>query len=413
MTAALTTRDYLQAALWYRSWGWACLPVSHAVADKRPTVRWKALQRRKPTDRELGRLFAVRPDRVTGLAVLLGRASGGPPAGCLACRDFDAAAAYFRWASLRPRLAAALPTVRTRRGFHVYCYLPAEVFVDFGPGDGDLRCVATRYAVLPPSAHPSGVRYAWVRGDPARPDFPLLTVEATGFLADRADKARSPGRPRTALTPAAQPARKADKDKDLLCPPRGVSDAAGGSPGPDARWASLPAAEREAVLKTLPRRAGERHRRLFELARRLADVRPGVPAGHWAGVVRAWWRRAEPVVRTKDWAVTWADFRAAWGRVRTPASRSPPAVALAAARGADVPPRDRLRLACRSLAGLTGGTFYLSARGAAAATGLGKTRAAELLAGLVAAGELIVRVPGRRSASARLATRYALGPLGD
>src|SRR5262245_60507560 len=90
---------------------------------------------------------------VTGLAVVLGSISGG-----LAVRDYDDAGAYQRWAGDHPELARRLPTVRTGRGFHVYCRGPSR-FV--ATDDGEYRATPGHFVLAPPSRHPTGVIYFW------------------------------------------------------------------------------------------------------------------------------------------------------------------------------------------------------------------------------------------------------------
>ena len=76
---APTAEAALQESLILRSWGWCPFPVD---ANKRPVVRWKRLQHRRPTDRELATLFRV--PGACGVAIITGSASSG-----LANRDFD------------------------------------------------------------------------------------------------------------------------------------------------------------------------------------------------------------------------------------------------------------------------------------------------------------------------------------
>ena len=92
---------------------------------------------------------------VTGVAVILGRVSGD-----LCCRDFDNREAYIAWAAHNPKYASTLPTARTARGFHVYFRATGQMTQKLG--DGELRGQGG-YCLLPPSIHPTGVIYEWVR----------------------------------------------------------------------------------------------------------------------------------------------------------------------------------------------------------------------------------------------------------
>jgi Bifunctional DNA primase/polymerase, N-terminal len=92
----------LDQALAYARLGWSIIPVK----GKKPAGLWKPFQSRPADEQTIRRLF--RRKGVTGLAVVLGRVSGG-----LAVRDFDDANSYHAWATENPKDAAILPTVRT------------------------------------------------------------------------------------------------------------------------------------------------------------------------------------------------------------------------------------------------------------------------------------------------------------
>ncbi len=93
-----------------RSCGCTPIPLTHA---KTPRTRWAHLQTRRPSDTQVEAMFRL--NGVGGVGVVTGAASGG-----LVVRDFDDAAAYEQWSRSHPDLAAIAPTVRTRRGYHVY-----------------------------------------------------------------------------------------------------------------------------------------------------------------------------------------------------------------------------------------------------------------------------------------------------
>jgi hypothetical protein len=124
-------------------YGWCVIPVS----GKRALVKWKSFQDRQPAPDDLPM------DGATGLAVLSGVASNG-----LVIRDFDDPAAYDAWASTRRGLK--LPTVKKARGFHVYFRGP-EGFAKYK--DGEYRGTSGQYTLIPPSWHPEGGCYEWLR----------------------------------------------------------------------------------------------------------------------------------------------------------------------------------------------------------------------------------------------------------
>ncbi len=149
--------SFLEHALDYAKRGWSIIPVRNdPKTGKKPPAtpgrRWKTYQTKAADEDELRRLF--KPSDITGLAVALGSASGG-----LCCRDFDMEGSYERWAGEYPELANCLPTVITRRGFHVY-FLWDGPYPKVKLGDGEFLRQG-HYSVLPPSIHPSGHEYRW------------------------------------------------------------------------------------------------------------------------------------------------------------------------------------------------------------------------------------------------------------
>jgi hypothetical protein len=278
----------LDAALDYATRGWSIIPT----IGKAAAGRWKRFQDRRADEATLRRLFARAG--VTGLAVVLGRVSGG-----LAVRDFDRESAYRAWADAYPSDAGTLPTVRTVRGFHVYGRLDAEQYDTLD--DGELRADSGHYVLLPPSRHPDGPAYAWVNPLSASGPLPVLPPSLAQSYGQTQPTHADSQRPRQ--TQQTHP--------------------------PIAWWTS-------AVADTLPSGPGQRNRCVFDLARRLKAARPDATPAELREVVREWHRRALPAIRTKDFGETWTDFAIAWERVCRPAGRSL-ALAAAAAAAGDLP----------------------------------------------------------------------------
>jgi hypothetical protein len=334
----------LDAARKYHQLGWSLLPIRRGT--KKPAMRgWKSLQRqRMPLNQLLARLR--QPD-VSGVAVVLGKVSGQ-----LMCRDFDRLDAYENWAQAHPELARVLPTAITGRGRHVYGRLACD-----GRGDslsvktlldGELR-IEGAYAILPPSEHVSGGVYTW-RGAFAVPS--PLELHEFGF--DKAWSAQVSEPCTQDLDPskqvcspisrkfrhAGQTTQAADHNLAELGQFRAAHEDGGTQESArglkeDRRTqevGALLASLRNAppvfllaqlaadIVATLPTGTGQRHRCLFELARRLkrhfAD--PNIDPMRLEPYVRIWWRYAEPVVATKDFEVSQVDFADAWERVRHP-----------------------------------------------------------------------------------------------
>jgi hypothetical protein len=195
-------------------------------------------------------------ERVTGLAVVTGRVSGG-----LAIRDFDNSNAYRSWAESNPDDARLLPTVKTARGLHRYGSLDEEVFADLG--DGGLRADCRHYTVLPPSMHPDGIPYEWQNPLPDL-DTPLPWLPSS-----------------------------------LTSPRRGLRDTQQTQqtqPTHTHASTEFSQAVHLALASTLPAGPGKRRMRLFDLARKLKAIIPSASPAELRAIVREWHRLALPFV---------------------------------------------------------------------------------------------------------------------
>jgi hypothetical protein len=360
----------LAHALAYARRGWSIIPV----IGKKPAGLWKPFQKRPADEKTLRRLFARKG--ITGLAVVLGRVSGG-----LAVRDFDDASAFHAWAAQNPEDAGTLPTVRTARGFHVYGRLDEEAYATLP--DGELRADSGHYIVLPPSQHPDGPTYAWLNPLPDGP-LPLLPASLIGD-ACRQETQQTQGNPRQHSQP-------------IAC----------------ARTSSTSAQAREleveqAITATLPTGAGQRNACLFRLARALKGFLPDATPTELRNIVGAWHLRALPVIRTKDFGESWSDFVTAWKAIRHPAGGALTAAAIAAASlvlpgiaaGYDGH-LYRLAAFCAALQAQAGdGTFFLGSREAAKHLGIDKGQAWRLLKTLEFDGLLRLVTKGTKASTSR------------
>src|SRR5437868_33594 len=117
----------LESAKQYHERGWSLFPVSSKT--KKPTVKWTPFQTERVSVDYLAYLFRQRRSS-DALAVISGHVSG-----MLAVRDWDNEAGYQDWADRNGSLAHVLPTVKTRRGYHVYSTTTKEVFGNLGDGE--------------------------------------------------------------------------------------------------------------------------------------------------------------------------------------------------------------------------------------------------------------------------------------
>ncbi len=369
----MNNNPLLHAAFDYARRGWSIIPIRRGT--KQPAVRsWKPYQKRRPTEAELCRWFA-RED-VGGLAVVF-----GPVSGDLTARDFDQLNAYERWAAAHPDLAATLPTVETTRGRHVYFVCRFSGILK--QGDGELRG-AGGYCLLPPSCHPDGGIYKWVV---PLPDGPLTPVDpfAVG-LADATERQRAG---------ESEKQRNRDTEASVVC-------------------ASLD----DAIRLSLPSRESQRNRQIFTFARMLRSLPEFARADRSVleAAVRRWHEAALPFIATKDFEVTWLDFRYCWKRVRVPWGYPVVEAAFAEAKNSPMPAvalryrLEPLRLlvclcaalqrACRSE------PFFLSCRTAGRLLGTDHATVARWLAVLVADGVLSIEKRGGTPDKLRYATRY-------
>lgn len=334
------------------------------------------------------------------MAIVCGLASGRNRHP-LAVRDFDDIAAYKAWAARYPALAVILPTVITPRpGAHVYCYLDGrETFGKFK--DGELRASSKQYVAAPPSNHPSGRNYQWFIPITSPRDIPVLPLHEIGFIPDNWYPEPKPETTHRFLVQGGVPAG--------VCPVVGCHPSVRDLGRLVSVGGVLPVELRECILKSLPKRGGQRNDRVFRLVRLLRDVLPKDAASPVLDrVLKVWWALARQVVTTKAFETTRRDFYRAWGRDVVPMSRSVPIVAMrSAAAGCPGDTGERIVAAARAVADSTG-CFFLSERTAATAAGVGKTAARKWLKRLVEAGRLVVVKAGIPSATVREATTYRI-----
>jgi hypothetical protein len=357
----------LDWALYYAGLGWSIIPV----AGKKPTGLWEPFQTAAADEKTLHRLFAKKG--ITGLAVILGKVSGG-----LAVRDFDRADSYHAWAAAHPEDAARMPTVKTGNGYHVYGRLDDEAFANFPDGEGELRADSGHYVVLPPSQHPSGAIYSWQV--PLPEDIALLPVLPASLM------------------PPAHRDAQVDQHDRLPKQPR-------------QHIACVPCSVADAIEATLPKGPRQRNRKLFQLARRLKAVVPDASPAELETFVTVWYERALPVIRTKEFAETWSDFQIAWIEVKVPWGASVKQAYAAAVAYPEAPIDGNAELGvlaglCRELQQACNGTFFLSVRKVQSLFGIGRMTAWRWLKALRFHGVISLIVKGTKESGKASEWRY-------
>jgi hypothetical protein len=191
-----------------------------------------------------------------------------------------------------------LPTAKPSRGMHVFFRTREPVYRTLA--DGELRGTGKQYVLLPPSWHPDGLCYEWVTEPSPGPNGNLLLLDSTeagldcAWLGDG-----TPARPPRRTAPVRQEGGRMEHTRHQ-----------------DSVFHSVD----HLIARTQPTGERQRNTCLFTLARYLrglpgyanADPRTLEP------VVREWHRRCVAVVRTKDFAESFSDFRRGWASVARP-----------------------------------------------------------------------------------------------
>lgn len=346
----------------------------------------------------------------------------GPVSRGLCVRDFDEEEAYVQWAKDHADLAKELPTSRTARGYHVFFLAdgrdpglldqPAVVKLS----DGELR-IHNCQVLLPPSTHPDGGRYHWLRA-PFHGVKMVYSVQAAGLLPEVspvASKVDSGGaRARSTLSCHSMPSHYHRRE-----PLPDLFSSEGDSDGAISR-----AAFDELLGWTVPTGPGMRESCLWKLARTLKSLQETrqLPLDELKPLVKHWWLRARPVIRTKGWWHSWGAFARCWKRAVVPLSEGDGFQAIVErARRQSCPPEVAAEFGmdisglvvaiCRELAiEAQGGVFFLNARALGQHSGICQWEASECLRALEASRVIKVVSAARKGKSKEFV--YLL-PLGD
>ena len=151
-TNQINSRSLLDWAQFYVSKGFSVIPLK--PESKRPAIRWKEFQDRKPTSSELEQWFKHSENNI---AIVTGEISG------ITVVDLDSQSAMD---FVQDQNLSITPYVLSSKGAHLYYrYLPGTR--NFQKRD-DLSDIDLRsdggYIVAPPSIHPSGIPYRWYEG---------------------------------------------------------------------------------------------------------------------------------------------------------------------------------------------------------------------------------------------------------
>ena len=272
------SKNILDWAIEYLNRGWSVVPMT----GKRCYIKWAPFQGKAPNEEKIRKWFSN--GEYKSLGVVLGAVSGN-----LACRDFDEEQPYHEWAKTFPELAKSLPTVKTKRGCHVYFTTLRETKLQHFT-DGELRgrgCLCT----LPPSPHPEGIFYEWI--------VPLTDEKPQQIDPLECGMIGEPLHMQQKITEVNGKVNGVKRRKQKAIGLNNVDSA---------------------IEDTLPMREGARNHGIFQFARRLKgipDCKDKSPQ-ELLPMVQEWHAQALPFITTKSFDETWMDFILVWSKVHTP-----------------------------------------------------------------------------------------------
>jgi hypothetical protein len=386
--SSYTTSEAERLARMYCELGWSLVPFKRGT--KVAAQKYKTAQTCRTS--LAGVMQWVRDGH--SLAVVL-----GPVSGDLVVRDFDTEPSFHSWAIAYPSLAALLPTSKTSRGYHVFAIVPGAKLRALG--DGELRA-GNNVVILPPSLHPSGIEYQWIR-EPSG-SVPQLQLADTGFDKRWDNAIETHTRPCVGSTVSTVSTVS-------------IADI------PADRWHDI----EDAIEATIPGGRGQRNggfNAIFRFARKVIGILGGVPDESLADRLAVmWYQKAESVIATKDPGVTCADFARALAKVRVPDTGMGP-IDLAASMVDEIPvpsfarlfaihnensPSVRLAKFFVAFNQVTGGNgFYVSYDKAGAAVGMDCGDAWRVVQRWIKKGVLEVVEPGVKGRAGNKATRWRL-----
>ena len=153
--SANETLDY---AIFYLTYGLSVIPLRHG--EKTPLIKWERYEKEPPSIAEARKWF----EGTDNIAIVCGRVSGN-----LVVVDFDDVEVYNKFlkeiegdAELKDIIDNTW-LVQTGKGYHIYLRVDSDNVVKTGKlGSVDIKGEGG-YVVAPPSLHPNGMRYTFIR----------------------------------------------------------------------------------------------------------------------------------------------------------------------------------------------------------------------------------------------------------
>lgn len=379
LMAKKSEKTLLDWALDYYQFNWSIIPIGFG---KKPPkgFKWKKYQKTRPTEPELRQWFGN--GGYKSFAVICGAVSGG-----LAVLDLDSEQRCDWWRRERPKSTENLPMVKTKNGQHIY--FRSEPFQKRNGDNVDLLCEGA-YAILPPSPNKE-----WII--PLNGELPLLNPFEWGLEQFNIRKPETQLR----VTEDTEDTEEPEDLEDTDDTERHRSHRGGSENWLDYLDDKIKKEVENAIEHTLPKKKGQRNDAVFPLCqwlKALPELR-NLPAKELKPIVKEWHKRAYPVIGTKNFTVTWADFIHAWSRVKWPKGDVMLSQAVKKAlEGKTVLPeideydteeaRLLLKVCYELQQGMGDSPFFLASRKAGGIIGLSHRAAFKLLEMFVADGKL-------------------------
>jgi hypothetical protein len=270
------------------------------ISGKIPRIKWKPYQTERMSKRFVEWTFGL--CGITGLAIIHGDVSNN-----IVIRDFDDDKAYLKWK--KKYGDEKYPLVKSRRGYHVYFKGPS-MFLKFT--DGEYRGTCRQYTLMPPSLHPKGGEYKWLKHlskgipiieDPVEAGMTISALRKSVIASKSTVTVNS----NTVDTLYSHSVHTFQTFNESILP--------------TAKRQSWMIPEEIYTLARLhqPKREGTRHHMLFHYVRVLQSTDTRWDTYKLRQAFNLWWEHAERVVATKDVFVSLRDFYDGWMRCHTPA----------------------------------------------------------------------------------------------
>ena len=172
------------------------------------------------------------------------------------------------------------------------------------PKCGKIDVLATKkYALLPPSIHPDGPHYEWV----IKPNGELPVVDLREWNLD-------------GLTEETEDIEDIEDSEAIYSKGISIPPEVGTPSVLDQYKADTQKLVLQAIISTQPKEEGQRNTAIFDFCRYLKAIPELAPleAKELKPIVTLWHEKALPVIGTKPFSETWAEFLYGWPRVKYP-----------------------------------------------------------------------------------------------